>query len=532
MPVINVTLPSDGSTADANDYNSVITTMLATINGLLDDDNIASMSGTKITAGTLPATAVSPDARKGWETGQLSAPNTVTYNGQRSYSLVFNSNDITDEVSPGMRIRTTRTVVAPTQCTNLNGTTQYYSKSSPNKMTFTDDFVVSVWVKLTSYATSAVISRFNGTSGWSLQLQSTGQVQLVGYNAGSGNSSLVTSYQSVPLNKWVHITVQLDMSTFTAAPTTSYIMLDGVDSPATVSRFGTNPTALVQAGNLEIGSQNAGLLPFPGKIAQAAVWNSKVTQATMRGYISQGLTGSETSLASAYSFSNSITDLNTTTPNDLTANGSAVATTTDSPFGTQADGSISSTLDYGIIMSTVFSTNTTIVVQVPEGDAIPTIGGVSAIAYSSYKAPYGFPSQADKWYLNTLWRMGGGNPVTSNATYGSFQGGNYYLNVPIGAWIVGQRGQYYNGTTTAVTFNLSSVSLTGLATGAGYNASPLAIRTQSPSAATTFTYATIEQIISLSTATIYRMYTIGGTTGAGLESDNALSEIYAENAYL
>lgn len=326
---------------------------------------------------------------QGWTTGSgtISA---VTNNGNRSYSLTTSA-DLSATISNGMRLRTTRTVAAPTQCTSLNGTTQYYSKTTPAGMTFTDDFVVSAWVKLSSYAGGTIISRFNGTSGFNFNIATSGQAVLTGFNGGVGNNSQITSYQSIPLNKWVHITAQLDMSAFTATTTTSYIMLDGVDAPSYVARAGTNPTALIQAGDLQIGAYNGATTPFPGKIAQAAVFSAKVTQATMRGYMSQGLAGTETSLISAYSFNNSINDLNTTNANNLTANGSAVATNADSPFGGRADGTISSTLDYGIITQASASTLT---VQVPEGNTIPTSGGVSAFSYSTYKAPYGMPADS------------------------------------------------------------------------------------------------------------------------------------------
>jgi len=326
-----------------------------------------------------------------WNTG-VPVPDTVAANGNRSYTLTHNSTDLTDYLSPGMRLRTTRTVSAPTQCTSLNGTTQYYSKSSPAAMTFTDDFVVSAWVKLSSYpaSDSGIVSRFNGTSGWILVAKTNGQITLQGYNAGGGNASTVTSYQSIPLNKWVHISAQLDMSTFTATTTTSYVMIDGVDVPASVTRTGTNPTALVQAGNLEIGSFNGGTNFFPGKIAQVAIYNAKVTQATILASINQGLSGSETSLISAYSFNNAITDLSANA-NNLTANGAAVATNADSPFGGQASGLISATLDYAEIVDVTFSTNTTVTVRVPYGNTIPTSGGVSAVSYSTQEAPYGMP---------------------------------------------------------------------------------------------------------------------------------------------
>lgn len=460
----------------------------------------------------------------GWITG-LTVPTTVTANGNRSYSLVFNGTDITGTVSAGMRLRTTRLVSAPTQCTSLNGTTQYYSKSSPAGMTFTDDFVVSAWVKVSSYAGSAIMSRYNGTSGWAFYMQSNGTLQLIGYNAGAANFSSVTSYQSVPLNKWVHVSAQLDMSTFTATTTTSYVMIDGVDVPATVARGGTNPTALVQAGNLEIGGANGGTVPFPGKVAQVAIYSAKVTQATILASMHQGLAGTETSLISAYSFNGVITDLNANA-NNLTANGSAVATNADSPFGGQADGTISSTLDYAIISKTAFSTNTTLTVQVPEGCTIPTSGGVSAVSYSNSDAPYLFPRDKNKWRIQSILKTN--SSTTSNATYGSYLSGGYALTVPIGGWDVGHQGSYYNNTTTGVYFNISSSALTGLTATTGLNTSPFGVFVQSSAAATGANTAHIRQPQSLAASATYVMYTVGATASAAIEGTGGLAEIFAE----
>lgn len=369
----------------------------------------------------------------GW-TAAEATPNTVTANGNRSYDLAFNSIDLTDTMSPGMRLKMTRTSTAPTQCTSLNGTTQYYSKATPNKMTFTDDFVVSAWIKVSSFAIGAIASCYNGTSGWVLRVGglgvADGRLQLVGFNAGAGNYSTVVSTQSIPLDKWVHVAAQLDMSTFTATTTTSYIMIDGVDVPASVSRGGTNPTALVQAGNLQIGAANT-LEFFSGKIAQVAIYNAKVTQATVAASMTQTLTGAETSLASAYSFNNAITDLNTTTPNDLTANGSAVATTADSPY---AGGSTSGTTEYGVVTAISFSTNTTMTVQVPEGYAIPTSGGVSALSYSSYDTPLGFPRGRSKWTIMTYMAS---DIQTTFPAINTWTASGVQIQVPTGQWRVG-----------------------------------------------------------------------------------------------
>lgn len=346
----------------------------------INADSITATTGT-FTNLTIAGTATP----EGWS-ALGATPNTITALGNRSYSMVFNGTDLTDTLSPGMKLKMTRTVTAPTQCADLEASSsQYFSKSSPAGMTFTDDFVVSAWVKLSSYASGAIASRSDGTSGWSFEVNASGQVKLIGFNGGLGNSSQVLSYQSLPLNKWVHIAAQLDMSTFTATTTTSYVMIDGVDVPAAVSRAGTNPTALVQAGNLNIGAFVAGAPFFPGKLAQVAIYNAKVTQATILASMNQGLAGNETNLISAYSFNNTIEDLSSNN-NDLTAQNSAVATNTDSPFAGGSGG----TTEYAYLVSASFSTNTTLVVSCPASYVLPTSGGINAASYSTHDKPYGW----------------------------------------------------------------------------------------------------------------------------------------------
>lgn len=365
------------------------------VNGILvehdQDGTHGTVTATSVTAttGTFTNLTVSGTATsQGW-TPLGDVPDTVTANGNRNYDLVFNGVDHTSTLSPGMKLQLSRTVAAPDQCTDLEASSsQYYSKSSPSGMTFTDDFVVSAWIKLESYADMAIMSRYNGTSGWVLKMLSDGRLQLVGYNAGAANYSYVISYASLPLGKWVHVAAQLDMSTFTATTTTSYVMFDGVDVPATVVRAGTNPTALIQAGNLEVGATNGGTSPFDGKLAQVAVYSAKVTQATIKASMDRTLSGSETSLVSAYSFDNSINDLNANA-NNLTAQGSAVATATDSPF---ANAVAAGTLEYAEVNSVAFSTNSTVNVRVPDTCQIPTTGGVSAVSYSTQSNPYGLPA--------------------------------------------------------------------------------------------------------------------------------------------
>ena len=393
----------------------------------------------------------------------------VTSLGNGSYTAVVSGVDTTGTTSVGQRMKIVKTVTAPTQCTSLNGTTQYYSKSSPNKLTFTDDFTVSAWVKLSSYTSaSMLVSRYNGTSGWALFVNSSGQIRLSGYSGGSSNESYVQSYQSIPLNKWVHVAAQLDMSTFTATTTTSYVMLNGLDVPSTVSRSGTNPTSLTQAGSLEIGSWNGGLLPFAGKIAQVAIYSAKVTQATIRASINQTLTGSETNLASAYSFNNSISDLNTTTPNDLTANGTAVATNSDTPFANSVTGTsiTAGTTNYAIITGQTFSTNTTYTLQLPEGEALPTSGGLGTVYYSTQKVPYAFPTDREKWVVDSIYL----SVITTAASAGTaYNPGSASLTIPVGAWKLNFEGNMYFGKSAASSGQIISLLSTAAASSTPLN---------------------------------------------------------------
>jgi hypothetical protein len=486
----------------------------------------ALQDGTAFAVGGIGASAYAD----GWAPILGSTPNTVTYNGNRSYSLVFNSVDLSSTLSAGQRLKATRTVAAPDQCTDLeSSSSQYYSKTSPAGMTFTDDFVVSAWIKLESYTTGSIASRYNGTSGWDLNVSGfTGQIAFTGFNAGAANYSQVVSNASIPLNRWVHVTAQLDMSSFTATTTTSYIMFDGVDIPSKVIRAGTNPTALVQAGNLEIGGRNGGLTPFDGKLAQVAIFNAKVTQATMQGYISQGLSGSESSLISAYSFDNSINDLNTTNANNLTAQGSAVATNADSPFANAVSAGLQ---EYGIIQSVSFSTNTTVVVQVPEGCAIPTSGGVSNVYYSVGRAPYGFVADSARYDVVYISRTGNSqsSPV-AGTWYNNFASGSTQLTIPIGAWRVDWNASLYSSYNSGATDVYGTLS-TGAATESDLD---MSIRVSTNGTNGAQQTGGREKSYNLTSATTYYLNIKTGGTSTAIYTlgDQTFTIVRAKQAYI
>ena len=485
----------------------------------------------------------------GWLTA-VNIPTTVVYNGNRSYTLTYSGIDVTSLYSEGMRLRTTRTVAAPTQSASLNGTNQYFNDTTIAGMTFTDDFVAGAWVKLNSYGvTGDIISRYNGTSGWRMTIDATGRVVVIGYNGGVANSSELRSYQSIPVNKWVHVSAQLDMSSFTNTATTSYIMIDGVDVPALSTRAGTNPTSLLQAGNIEIGSNNGGLNPFNGKIVQAFIASAKITQANVRTLISQSITPAQVtahSIISAWTLSGAsgLTDINTTNANNLTAQNSATTTNADAPFGTQGSALISSTLDYAIIHSDVFSTDTTMVVQVPEGCTIPTTGGISAVSYSGFKSPYNFPTDIDRWRITSI--------NTQDFTFGVGAAGSFYLafggdtlTVPVGKWkITASKPYEYGASIAAVIIGRAKITnqagtVPGTVLDTGSNNLRNSIQRFGNASATTLNIVyTASCNIEVATQTNYKV-ALRMEAGAGAftirhigDSMGANSELYIDNVYL
>jgi hypothetical protein len=327
-----------------------------------------------------------------------------------------------------MRLKATRTVAAPSQCTDLeSGSSQYYSKTSPAGLSFTTTWTAMAWVKLESYgAQSGIIARRNAdTEGWSFSISSTGQVKATSLRIASNNSDTV-SYASIPLNKWVHVAAATDLGG------TTLLYIDGVLVPSLTTVTGTAATLVQGTTALVVGAtKSAGTEPFDGKIAQAAIFSSKLSAATIASYINQTLSGSESTLISAYSFNGVITDLNTTNANNLTANGSAVATNADSPYANAVTAGL---LEYGLVQKATFSTNTTVNVQVPEGCAIPTTGGVTAVSYSTNRSPFGWVSNTDRWTLKSILRSSMSTTLSAiNGWYSS----NHKIVAPIGDWIAG-----------------------------------------------------------------------------------------------
>lgn len=453
-------------------------------------------------------------------------------NGNRSYNVQVAGVDLTSTLSAGMRLRFTKSTATQVQCSSLNGTTQYWSRASGSVagLTFTDDFVVSAWVKLTSLPASfgCIASRSNGANGFQFGVDNTGAVALKGFNAGAGNVSQVASYQSTPLNRWVEITGQLDMSAFTATTTTSYVMLDGVDVPSIVSRSGTNPTALVQTGNLEIGSLNSGTFFFPGKIAQVAIYSAKVTQATIKASMNQSLTGSETSIAAAYKFDGNGNDL-TANGNNLTANGSVVATDTDSPFGNSG---AHATREYAVIMSkpVYAASNTTFTVSVPEGCILPTSGSIASLDYTGVAVPVGFPKDKNKWDVKSIYRN-----LQSQAASTAYADIKRQLAIPAGAWDVSYDMSMYSDRGNLQIYANSTLSTASATTETNPEATMRSgLEFSGLGAANMYMRPFMHAQFAENTSVITQYYLLvkADTAAGNIGDDGSTTKIVARNAYI
>ena len=456
----------------------------------------------------------------GWISNSLPDVSSVTYNGNRSYNVTFAST-VANLLTPGMSVRTTRTVAAPTQCTSLNGTTQAWTKSSPNKLTFTDNFTLEWKGIVNAYGTQVLVSRTTSASdGYKLYLESDGRISIRGQNAGS-TFRMATSYQSVPLGKRITIQGSLTMASGTGA-----IYLDDVLIPSTVT--GT-AIALVQAGTLSIGADVGGTTLFlNGKTFRYAIYDAVISASTLRASSSQALVGTETNLKCGSNFNGNANDVNTTTPNDLSAVGSATATNADSAFTVDATGTSGGTYDYGIVTKVATTVAT---IQTCEGCAIPTSGGITTVDLASVKAPFGMPVDKYRWRITC--------PVIADTTKASPTASTwYYLNIsitlPVGVYEYGYDLNGFVQNTTNQPIGYLSLSTS--------NSTPNDARLTSKfELGTNNSYIGMNQFRittgSFTSATPLYLLTQAGTASTNVvgtrpTTDVSYGEIYADLAYL
>lgn len=384
------------------------------------------------------------------------APNTVAANGNRSYTLTFNSTDLTGTTSVGMRLKLPRTVTAPTYMGGaFNGSSHYFTKVTPTGTlsTVTNNWTIMAHVEPTAYQVSTIAARGDVTiaNSFKLRFESDGRVGAMVLNGGAANWRIITTYQSLPLNKKTHVT-----ATWTSG--TVAIYFDGVSVPvAAAATSGTAPTVAGTGGDFSIGRPGAYVGEyFPGYISSVGVFDAVLTQATVRLHMNQALTGSEPNCIGAWNLNNAATDANAAA-NNLTATG-GVGYTARTPYTNPVTGTsvTAGTTNYGIIMAQTFSTNTTYTIQIPEGETLPTTGGIGTVSYSTQKTPYGFVGQKRKWEIESAYLAVAATSVTAATPINN---ASAKLNIPLGEFTVGYLGTLYlsdtANTTGQVVTNLS-----------------------------------------------------------------------------
>lgn len=493
-------------------------------------DNItthANQDGTLKTSAVQAALNIPTTSNPDW-TPLATIPSLVSSNGQREFLIRYSGVDYTDRLQEGTKLKIPRTVTPGTQSTLLNGTNQYWNRTATNNgFTFTDDFACGAWVYLTSYpsASGVVISKHNGTSGFVLHVNASGQIELYGTNGGAGNYVYVRSYQAIPLNEWVYISPQLDMSSFTATTTTCYLMIDGVNVPVSIARAGTNPTAIIQAGNLEIGSYNGGTNTFPGYIKNAWVSSAKVPQANIQQFMNADLTPAvctANNIISAYNFNGNANDVNTTNANNLTANNGATATSTVVNFKLN---------EFAFATKVVYSGgNTDITIFCPQGTGIPneTLGVAS---YSTTGSPFGFPMSPLKWDIRIISNTQQSAILTSGVTAWL---GNWKISVPTGSWKLGYHALIQcNSGSGAATARFSLSTSQSSITDERFNSKVEgAVAAGTMSSASSAAYVNIPTDTTSSTDFFFVTRTFIANQTAYLRGDEGANELVAECAYL
>lgn len=379
----------------------------------------ANQDGTLKTSAVQAALNISSAVPADW-TPLANVPSVISSNGQREHVIRFTSVDYTDRLQPGMKLRIPRTGTTPTTSFAFSSaSSQYGQKTSPAGITFTSTYTAEAWIYLNSYPTgsaASIIGRSDGSNAWVLQINPSGQLSTY-VNAGGTNWRGRKAYQSVPLNKWIHVAYAQ-----TTADGTGVAYMDGVAVPDTADSGGTVPTSITQAGDLRVGSlNNASSYAFNGQIANVRVWSAIRTAAQIRDNMNMENPASTTGLVAHFKGNGSWND-SSSNANHLTAAGGAVNNFASHPYSAN---------EYAIATNVSYTGGNTDVTVFTGSNCIPneTLGTTS---YSTARAPYGFPADKTKWRVEML-NIAGYAPVNNSGTIAL----NRALTIPTGAWAFG-----------------------------------------------------------------------------------------------
>jgi hypothetical protein len=348
----------------------------------------------------------------------LSGFGTFTYNannGNKEF-VVNTPSDLSSFISPGMRFQIKRGTVPPTQSAAFaSASSQYATKASPSGITFTGPFTCEAWVYMTSYtgATSVIIGRSDiATGGFFLFIDASGR-PAIEYGASSSFTNFI-AYQSIPLNRWVHIAGVVT----SVSSKTGLIYINGTS--VSVQSSLSAATSLAQTSNISVGAGGAGVSSsfFNGYISEARIWSAAQSAASIQANMGINLIGTETNLVALYQLNGAWTD--------ATANANTL-TPTNSPTNTQAANPFNS-VEFGKIRAVSTSTLT---LFTDDYGTIPN-QTLSAPYYSTSLSPSGWPSNliSDKVWGYVIWVSN--QTTTATATGTQLTGAIMTVTIPTG----------------------------------------------------------------------------------------------------
>lgn len=398
------------------------------IDGILTSLN---PDGTLKTSAVQTALGLGGGSLNGWNVLGFT-PNSIVDNGNRNYTATLLGVNKTDTLSPGTRVLGVRSTAAPTYMSSiLNGSSQYFTKVSPTGAlgSVTDNFTIMGWLLPGALGVdSTPISRSDATNANSIEIWqlADGRIRVTISNGGASNSRHWLTNQSVTPGKKVHIAV-------TWAAGVGNLYLDGVLTASAQTTGGTAPTVAGTGGDFSIGRRGASASAYyNGQVSGVGFFNTVLSAATIRQYKNQVLTGAEANCIGAWNLNNTVVNQVAPGTNDLTSMGGAGFVSGVSPYATNGFDVSGGSNEYGIVMTSVFTGgNTVLTIQCPEGCALPTIGTLSSLQYSSAKVPYGFPASIDRHAIETwLWAT-----YTSPGSPSGIQNTQRQIFLPQGEWI-------------------------------------------------------------------------------------------------
>ena len=488
------------------------------------DDTVALLNATQTLANkTFTSPTVNTPTVKQWDGWQKDTSGiTYTYNannGNKEFVLTPSA-DPTGFLSPGMRFKHTRHTVPPTQCMAFTAaSSQYATKASPTGITFTSAWTTEAWIYILSYGDYAIESRYDGTQGWRFAVNSSGQ--LYTQYLASGANHVWTTYQSIPLKRWVHVAITHTLS----GPTiTTYI--NGVSVPNSQTT-NTGTQSMTQGGALQIGAFN-GANFFDGYIAEARVWSAAQSAASIQANMAINLTGTETNLVALFKGNGNFND-GTSNANNLTATNGAIATQAANPFNA---------IEYAFITKVASGAVT---VFCGTDYTIPN-DTLDSPAYSTQKAPYGFPAGREKWHISCMNIA----PATTTGTSGTWVAisGAPQMTVPTGSWILGYKGTASVKVTGATSYiaMVATLSTSSSAETDKRFTTHAGTDTGSTNVISHYSELSASGGVTLSSATLYYLLyqpQTGGTLASGTQGFGAsvaggntgTTEVIAELAY-